>query len=80
MSVYQGRRKGMREEGRDKVGGWDQHHVSFFQESDSMQSLKLKTQFDTKLDTTEKINFLDKSEHIDFKKKKGKGYEIMGNI
>ena len=44
-----------------------------------MQSLKLKTQFDTKLNTIEKINFLDKSENIDFKKK-GKGYEIMGNI
>lgn len=44
--------------------GWDQHHGSFFQESDSMQSLKLKTQFDTKLDTIEKINFLDKSENI----------------
>lgn len=29
-----------------------------------MQSLKLKTQFDTKLDTIEKINFLDKSENI----------------
>lgn len=46
-----------------------------------MQSLKLKTQFDTKLDTIEKINFLDKSENIECKKKKkGKGYEIMGNI
>lgn len=54
----------MREEGRDKVEGWDQHHVSFFQESDSMQSLKLKTQFDTKLDTIENINFLNKSENI----------------
>lgn len=65
MSVNQGRRKGMRGKGREKVGGWNQHHVSiFFQESDSMQSLKLKTQFDTKLDTIEKINFLDKSENI----------------
>lgn len=42
----------------------------FFQESDSMQSLKLKTQFDIKLDTTEKINFLDKSENIQIVRKK----------
>lgn len=52
----------MKEKGREKVGPTPCKF--FFQESDSIQSIKLKTQFDTKLDTIEKINFLDKSENI----------------
>lgn len=48
------------------MGGGPTPGKLFFQESDSIQSLKLKTQFDTKLDTTkEKINSLTKSSNID---------------
>lgn len=47
MSVNQGRRKGMKKKRKRESGGMGPTPCKFFfQGSDSMQSLKLKTQFD----------------------------------
>lgn len=78
MSVNQGRRKGMKKKRKRESGGMGPTPCKFFfQGSDSMQSLKLKTQFDNWKDQL----FRQIWKHIGCKKKrKGKGYEIMGNI